>query len=98
MKNKLIEFLAKQIMNLIPKYKTKILLWIGYIVSFYNILLTPEILAQISQAFGYDLTANSWWGAVGLVMTFLINLTVKAKELKHSEEIKTIKLQYKNAA
>jgi hypothetical protein len=98
MKNKLIEFLARQIMNLIPKYKTKILLWIGYIVSAYNILLTPEILAQISDAFGYDLTANKWWGVVGIIMTFLINLTVKAKELKHQEEIKIVKMQYNKAA
>lgn len=98
MKNKLIEFLARQIMNLIPKYKTKILLWIGYIVSAYNILLTPEILAQISDAFGYDLTANKWWGVVGIIMTFLINLTVKAKDLKHQEEIKIVKMQYNKAA
>lgn len=98
MKIKLIQFLAKQIMNLLPGYKTRIMLWIGYVISAYNLLLSPTMIQGIHDAFGYDLSTNKWVGIVGVIMTFLIDLFVQAKDLRHQEEIKIVKSQYKNAA
>jgi hypothetical protein len=91
MKNKVIEFLAKQILNFMPKWKTRILLYIGYAVSAYNIFLTPEILQQINDAFHYDLGANKTFGIIVLVFNFLMNLTTEAKELRFKQEMKNLK-------
>lgn len=91
MKNKIIEFLAKQMLNFMPKWKTRILLYIGYAVSAYNIFLTPEILQQINDAFGFDLGSNPTFGVIVLVFNFLMNLTSEAKELRFKEEMKKLK-------
>lgn len=90
MKNKLIEFLAKQIINLMPKWKTRILLYSGYLISVYNIFLTPEIISQIHQAFGFNLANNPTFGTIMFIFTFLINVTSQAKELRHEVEIKNM--------
>lgn len=98
MKNKLIVFLARQIMNLIPKWKTRILVYGGYLISIWNIVATPEILQQIHDAFGWDLASNPTFGIISGVFVFLVNLFSEAKEQKHQEEVKIIKMKYNKAA
>ncbi len=91
MKNKIIELLARQILNFMPKWKTRILLYIGYAVSAFNIFMSPEMLVKINEAFGLDLGSNPTFGVIVLVFNFLMNLTSEAKELRFKQEIKNLK-------
>lgn len=91
MKNKIIELLARQIINYLPKYKTIIITWIGYVISAYNLLLSPEMIQNIHDSFGWDLSTNKWLGIISGIMAFLVNVTRYSTEIKHQEEIKKIK-------
>ena len=82
----IIEFLAKQIVNIFPNLKTKFVGIVTFLVGLLSFLTTTTFVQDLCKNFGFCIEGNKAYGIFLTVLGFIILVVRKATELYNSND------------